>query len=70
MELTLQELLDRIAQADTTELDEIIHALSLRHSLLHPDWEAAVISLPKNNPAERRQILNRILEYEAMREGQ
>ena len=70
MELTLQELLDRIAQADTTELEKIIHALFLRHSQLHSDWEFAVIALPKNSPMERRQILKRILEYEAMREGQ
>lgn len=64
MKITLQELLTKTEQADGTEIDEIINALSRRYQLLHPDWEITFLSLPRYDPKERIRILNQIMEFE------
>ena len=71
MEQKLAELLNRIALSDAAEIDSVITAASQRYRPLHPDWEIAILTLPKEDAAKRCQILTRVLEYEQMRrEGQ
>ena len=64
-------VLKDINQLSTDELDELIQALSQRYAQLHPGWEIAILTLPKDDPVERGRILARVLEYEnKQREGQ
>ena len=71
MELTSKELLIRISHSNSTKIDAFFQALSQRYAQLHPGWEIAILTLPKDDPVERGRILARVLEYEnKQREGQ
>ena len=61
-------VLKDINHLSTDELDECIQALSQRYAQLHPGWEIAILTLPKDDPAERGRILARVLEYENKRQ--
>lgn len=52
---TLLNVLERIAQADDFEINEIIHAVIRRYKLVFPDWEVIFLSLPIQ--AEERKLL-------------
>ena len=59
---TLNDILNYISQADTDQLNEITQAIVQRYGKLSPDWEVAFLSLPKNDPMQRDQMLRSILE--------
>lgn len=53
MVLNENELLDKIAQLEIGEMDDVIHTVRERFKELHPDTEMVVVSIPKDNPKER-----------------
>ena len=58
------QVLTYIRQADTNELNEIIQAIVKRYGQISPDWETSFLSLPKNDPLRRQQILQSILQLD------
>ena len=58
------QVLTYIRQADTNELNEIIQAIVKRYAQISPDWETSFLSLPKNDPLRRQQILQSILQLD------
>ena len=63
MEITLQDILHRIGQADDFEINEIIAAVRSRFAANFPEWEVLFISCPKNDPIQRSQTLEFILNH-------
>lgn len=61
---TLNEILNFIDQADTNQLSEIIQAIIQRYGQISPDWEVNFLSLPKNDPLRRQQMLQSILRMD------
>ena len=61
--LTLAKVLKFIHQADNSQVSEIIQALVSRYGEVHPDWDVAFLSLPKNNPAERENMIQSALHF-------
>lgn len=55
----ISSFLQTIEQANDLEISEILKAVIRRYRKIHPDWEVAFLSLPTNNPKERRKILRR-----------
>ena len=51
-----EQILSSIPEADEELLDELTNAIIHRHSILFPDWEMMVLSLPKNAPEDRKRI--------------
>ena len=60
---TLAQVLTFIRQSDDTQANEIIHALIARYKEVHPDWDLTFLSLPKNNPTERQNMIQRAIEF-------
>lgn len=67
---TKQTVLDGIRQASSYELDDMVNAVRQRYAELFPDWEILFLSLPKNDPAERRKCLDETItmlkKYDAL----
>ena len=61
--VTLPQVLEFIRQADDCQVNEIIHTLSARYKEVHPDWEVTFLSLPKNNPTERKNMIQSALHF-------
>ena len=39
---------ETIRKATAKELDEILHAVRIRHQQIHPSWDLVMISIEKN----------------------
>ena len=50
-------ILDYILEADSDQLNRIVQAVIDRYTQIAPDWEAAFLSFPKDDPACREQLL-------------
>ena len=61
---TLNEILNFIDQADSSQLSEIIQAIIQRYGQISPDWEVNFLSLPKNDPLRRQQMFQTILQLD------
>ena len=55
----MDQILEFISKADETQLTRILQAVIDRHGRLHPDWELTARSLPKSDPGEREQCIDR-----------
>lgn len=55
--ILMEEVIKRIEEADTAEIDEVLRAVGQRLRNMFPDWETVYLALPRNNPDERRRIL-------------
>lgn len=62
-EKKLYHILAGIEQADDFEINEIINAVIRRYQAVFPDWEVMFLSLPKNDPEERRKALQSIINF-------
>lgn len=65
--IPLAAMVEQISQSTKTELDAMEQAIIFRNHQLFPEWELVSLSLPRNNPEERRKILIaavKILEME------
>ena len=61
--VTLAEVLEFVRQADDCQVNEIIDTLIARYKEVHPDWEVIFLSLPKNNPTERKNMIQSALHF-------
>ena len=57
-------VLSGISDADSLELSEIAQAVMKRYAALFPEYEVAFLSLPRNDPEKRFEILRRICDLE------
>ena len=64
--LTLARVIKFIQQADDYQVNEIINTLQDRYRKVYPDWEVVFLSLPKNSPEERKNIIDYFLKFENM----
>ena len=56
----MQQIIEKIEQADDFEIQKIMETVERRYALLFPDWEVVYIAVHKE-PALRRSDLQRIL---------
>ena len=54
-------MIEAIKQATAAELDEILHAVRIRHQQLHPSWDLVMVSIEKDE--DKNQQLDRIIEF-------
>lgn len=59
----MEEMLERIKQADLQELDDILCAAEARFKVLVPDWETVYLFLPKNDWQARQKHLEMAVEF-------
>lgn len=53
------DLIEKIAQADAVEIEELLKAVLQRYAVLFPDWELNTISLQKS--CDRNKQIDRII---------
>lgn len=61
-----------IAAAKESELAEMVRVILRRYSELFPEWDVVFLGLPKDDPAERRRVLEgacRLAEMENAKKG-
>jgi hypothetical protein len=58
----MDQLVQRITEADDIALSEIVQAVIKRYGALHSDWEIMFLSLPKYDVEERNRILRSVSE--------
>ena len=58
---TLSKVLEFIRQADDSQISTIIQALVSRYGEVYPDWDVTFLSLPKNDPEERKNLIQHFL---------
>ena len=56
----MDQLVQRITEADDIALSEIVQAVIKRYGMLHSDWEIMFLSLPKDDRQERNRILRSV----------
>ena len=61
--ITLVQVLEFIRQADDCQVSEIIQGLIARYKEVHPDWEVTFLALPKNDPDERKNVIQGTLHF-------
>ena len=57
------KILKFIQEADDTELNQMLNAISERYAVLHPDSGIAFLSWPKGDPEGRKRLLEFALKY-------
>ena len=60
-EITLDQVLAYIHQTDDLQISEIIQTLVIRYREVYPDWDITFLSLPKNDPDERNNLIRYFL---------
>ena len=63
MQITLDDVLGFIKQADDNEISKIMEAVRCRFAVAFPDWEVLYLSCPKNDPVQRKQTLEMLTQY-------
>ena len=56
----MDELFEKIAQADEYEVEELLKAILRRYAEVFPDWEVSMVSLHKG--ADRKEQIDRIIK--------
>lgn len=59
----MNNILEKINSATSSEINELISALLRRYSSLFPDWEIAFLSFPKGNSSDNKEQLNTIIDF-------
>ena len=62
-QISLEQVLAYIRQANDIQTNEIIKTLTIHYSEVYPDWDVTFLSLPKNNPSERKELLHSALSF-------
>lgn len=57
---TLKRILDRIENADDSEISEIINAVVRRYGRVYPDWDVMFLSVRKD-PEKRKEDVEGII---------
>ena len=58
----MEEILNWIEQADDIQISRVIQSVIRRYDRIYPDHDVVFLSLPKNDPQERRQVLQGALD--------
>ena len=58
----LDRVLTFIRKADDRQINEIIQALIARYGEVYPNWDVTFLSLPRNNPEERNNVIQHFLK--------
>lgn len=61
--IPLEDVLDRIEYADSTEIDAMIQAIRNRYSRLFPDWEILLFSIHTGSEADRRRDVEALIDF-------
>ena len=56
-------LLERIAQLEAGEMDNVIPSIRERYKQLHPDVELILAAVPKDDPKERAAFYKWLVRY-------
>ncbi len=57
----MSDLVEEIARADETEINELIKAVLLRYEELFPGWELSTISLQKSS--DRNEQIDQTIDF-------
>lgn len=57
----MEDLLEKVEQADDIGISRIIRAVIRRYSRVFPDHEVVFLSLPTRDPEERQMVLRNAL---------
>lgn len=60
----MDEMFRQIMHLSDQQIGQAAFAVMKRYGELFPEEEIVFLSMPKNDPAERRRILERVLELE------
>lgn len=63
MEITSQELIERILQTDRVELNDVLDAATERFTELWPEWELMTISVKGHTGEVYVETLEKVLAY-------
>ena len=55
------DLVQKIAQVDELEMDDVLKAVRQRYTELFPDWELSTISLQKSS--DKNEQLGRVIAF-------
>lgn len=58
----MEQILHKIEQASDAQITEIIQAVIRRYGRVYPNDEICFLSLPRDDPQERRRILDAAVE--------
>lgn len=61
--IDIDDILLAIARSNDEELSQIINAIIQTYSNRYPDEEMIFLSLPQNNPHERKRILDALYGF-------
>ena len=56
-----QLICEYLAAADAESVDRILNAIFTRRRELFPEWDMIYLALPRNNPEERKLVLEQAL---------
>lgn len=57
MMMELKDVISKIRDANDAEISEMIKAIVQRYEAVYPGWEVLFLSLPKDDPDQRRRYL-------------
>ena len=59
------EIIEQIMKADTSRIDDLLHAVFERKRTLYPQWDILYPAIPRDDWDERRRILESVLQMES-----
>ena len=62
-ELPMDMILAQIDMADESQTDTLLQKLIRHYHQIHPETELITLSLPRNDPEERKSIYRWLLNY-------
>lgn len=63
MQYTMENLALAIKELDDDSISQIIQAIISRYGKVHPESEVFFLSVPKDDPALRRQTIQNLIEF-------
>lgn len=61
--MTKEAIYNFISQADAGDINDLLTALQRRYKALFPNWEICFYSLPNDNPNERAQAVEEMVQF-------
>ena len=63
--MNTDEIIEQIMKADTSRIDDLLHAVFERKRALYPQWDILYLAIPRDDWNERRRILESALQMES-----
>lgn len=61
--MNTNSVISLIQNTTAEDIDALYHAITIRYKQLYPDSEFIFLSLPKNDPIERKRILEYTISW-------